>query len=92
MGLVGVSRSVLFWSVRVVRVERMWSYYRMLRVGAAWSLMCLVCARTAGGLRDFLFGTVPLAVYVAIMVGCFLGMLFMVGKVGRKNAFACKYS
>ena len=92
LALMGISSIFLFSIVMLLMVERMWSYYRMILFGAAWSLICLVCAYTAGGLRDFLFGTVPLAVHIVITVGCFLGMLFMVGKVGRKNAFACKYS
>ena len=73
MALMGISSIFLFSIVMLLMVERMWSYYRMILFGAAWSLICLVCARTAGGLRDFLFGTVPLAVHVAITVGCFLG-------------------
>lgn len=90
--LMGVSSIFLFSIVMLLMVERVWSYYRMILLGVLWSMVWLVCAGTAGALKEFLFETIPLAVHAGIMAGCFVGMLIMIGKVGKKNAVAYKCS
>lgn len=92
LALLGVTSIFFFSIVMLLMVEKMWSYERMILFGVIWSLLCMTGAHVGGKMREFLFETMPLAVHVILMVGCFILMLMIIGKVGRKNAFAYQCS
>ena len=87
---IGFSSMFLFTVIALVLCEHAYGYRSVLGLSFFWAMLCVLLSRYGSGISYVLFELLPVSVHIAMVFVSFGLLLYYMGKVGKKYAYACE--
>ena len=87
---IGFSSMFLFTVIALVLCEHAYGYRSVLGLSFFWAMLCVLLSRYGSGISYVLFELLPVSVHIAMVFVSFGLLLYYMGKVGEKYAYACE--
>ena len=85
---IGFSSMFLFTVIVIVLCEHAYGYRPVLGLSLFWAVLCVLLSRYGSGITYVLFELLPVTVHIAMVIVSFGLLLYYMGKVGKKYAYA----
>lgn len=85
---IGFSSMFLFTVIAIVLCEHAYGYVPILGLSVFWAVLCVLLAKYGSGISYVLFGLLPVTVHIVMAFSSFGLLIYYMGKVGKKYAYA----